>query len=76
MDAIGHRLSGHEESRPGSFDDVSVSLAAGGFRIAVVMGGTRRHRLVKATLVLHYTVRASNVDAFKSALEAMPAEHE
>jgi MscS family membrane protein len=174
VDAIGHRLSGHDESRPGSFDDVSVSLAVGGLRIAVVVGGflyaadslsipyagiiaglgisglavafasketlsnvfgagilmidrpfrrgdsivagdtrgvvehvgirstrirtpedsiiivpngklsdatinnlgTRRHRLVKATLVLPYSVPSTKVAAFKSALEDMLVEHE
>ena len=39
VDAIGHRVSGHATTRPGSFDDVSVSLAVAGLRIAVVVGG-------------------------------------
>ncbi len=38
--------------------------------------GTRRHRLVKGTLVLPYTVPAAKVDSFKTALEAMLAAHE
>ena len=174
VDAIGHRVSGHATTRPGSFDDVSVSLAIAGLRIAVVVVGflyaadalsipysgiiaglgisglavafasketlsnvfgagilmidrpfrrgdsiiagdtrgvvehvgirstrirtpedsvivvpngrlsdatinnlgTRRHRLVKATLVLPYSVSGAKVGAFKTALEAMLAAHD
>jgi small-conductance mechanosensitive channel len=37
--AIGHRVSGQTATRPGSFDDVSVSLAVATLRICVVVGG-------------------------------------
>jgi len=174
VDAIGHRISGQAATRRGSFDDVRVSLAVAGLRIAIVVGGflyaadaldipysgivaglgisglavafasketlsnvfgagilmidrpfrrgdsiiagdtqgtvehvgirstrirtaednvivvpngklsdatinnlgTRRHRLVKGTLLLRYGTSPAKVDAFKKTLEAMLATHD
>ncbi len=38
--------------------------------------GTRRHRLVKAILLMPYSVPVAKVDAFKAAVEAMLHAHE